>query len=205
MQTIRRFIPLLTLPICLLFSISSSFASPRKATQIINIRPQLPAGPERLGYCSSKSKIVNQPGAWRCAVDHHIYDPCFTTAKPRVLLCNAKSQQRNSGFKLRLQQSLPSERLAGKKRSLPWMIKLADNSLCKLHITSVLMIKQQPIWYGCDSVTKNSNTRVGILGYPKLAKVWSAQKVMYIFSSTGEVHVKQIKIVPVKTVWQYKP
>lgn len=183
--------------------VSSPFAA-IKATQIINIRPQLTAGPEYLGTCSSKSQVVNQPGAWRCSAKHYIYDPCFTTAKPQVLLCNAKPQQRHSGFKLRLQHPLPAERLS-RKRSLPWMIRLADNSLCKLHINSVFMVKQQPIWYGCESSHASKLIRTGILGYPKLAKVWLTQRIKYVISPNGEIHVKQIKTVPIKTVWQYKP
>jgi hypothetical protein len=100
-------------------------ASPKlTATAVHVFTPTMPSG-ETPGNCWTTYDRV--PRAYRCMVGNHIYDPCFATGKPNIVVCGADPTKNSPGFALST-GTLPATH---KWNGSPWLVQLADGTPCR--------------------------------------------------------------------------
>jgi hypothetical protein len=185
-----------------LFSIAT-FAD----TEVTYFHPFVPPGKAQNGHCWASSIASPRSDAWRCMVDNAIYDPCFTTTDKNNVVCGFNPAINQMGFLLNLTQPLPQANVFTPKTIRPWLIMLADGSTCRPFTGTLAAIHHQPVEYGCsDSKPCNANGActflTGILGEPKQGTTWTAQKVIYAVSPTGNLTLKQQSTVTISKAWQ---
>jgi hypothetical protein len=160
------------------------------------------------GHCWTESIAVSRPGAWRCMRGNSIYDPCFEVAsRKNEVVCGANPVRHKKGFPLMLTQPLPSR----KSRNLvpePWLIELADGSVCEAATGTMALIDNEPVRYPCDtSPAKGSETPIycGLLGRMHQASVWMADKVCYTLAPSDSgppFKLQNHERVTVRRVWE---
>lgn len=190
-----------------LFSINilAEVKSKLASTEVIDFQPtKVVLTKEKLGSCWTNSIAIARSDAWRCAVANAIYDPCFTTKTPDILVCNADPSKKNAGFLLRLKQPLPKSHKIKLQKNSAWIIELQDGLLCQPYTGTLPIIrngsKTKAVQYGCAN-SKN-NSFIGLLdGSIKRGKVWCAQRVIY---TTVGSRLKKLEIqkVEIKRVWR---
>jgi hypothetical protein len=152
------------------------------ATQVTFFVPEIPSGEERAGRCWTGSIAAPRAGAWRCMVGNDIHDPCFS-APPRqdVVVCGADPVTGDRGFTLKLTEPLPASEPLPSADPSPWLIELADRSLCSPFTGTMPAIDGEPARYSCTAPQ-------GGAGDTKLAgallldvtpgKVWTATRFL---------------------------
>lgn len=177
------------------------------ATQVITFRPAVPAGPQQKGSCWTDSVAVDRPGAWRCMVGNSIYDPCFTNPElTDGVICDADPSSDKPGFVLKLTKPLPPPTSKRRPNPLPWLLKLADGSVCELSTGTIVSIGRHTIPYQCsDSAACREDGKcpylTGLTDDLKSGKVWKAEKFAFR-SSKGGARPMTHKWIPVVTVWK---
>ena len=199
-----------------LFMCSSLYAEPPTPihpaeavaeTEVITFHPANPGGDARKGDCWSESDAIDRPGAWRCAVDNMIYDPCFSDPAPGGnLICGADPARGQKGFVLQPIKPLPKPRSDYSSDPIPWMVKLADGSVCALTTGASSQVDGKDLPYECSDSRECSDDGkcpylTGITTEFKHDKVWRIEKFAFR-SSDG--HVKRLKreTIAIVTVWK---
>jgi hypothetical protein len=191
--------------------LAATRAHPTRRTEVIRFRPSLPSNTKAAqgGRCWTESIAVNRPGAWRCMHVNMIYDPCFeVTGRKKQVVCGANPIKHDNGFALMLVQPLPPQRSVTAAPQ-PWLIELADGSVCHAATGTMSVISDEPVRYSCSaSASEESLTpRVycGLLGTLHRAKVWTADKVCFtVAPSDGGPPFKLLKreAVIVQRLWE---
>jgi hypothetical protein len=102
-----------------------------RATEVNFFTPAVPTGAPREGSCWTRSIAVTRPGAWRCMIGNAIHDPCFQAPPHRgVVVCDADPATGEAGFVLKLTKPLPEETPPAYEQAEPWLMQLADGSVC---------------------------------------------------------------------------
>ena len=176
------------------------------ATQVITFHPAAPKGPERRGHCWTDSIAVDRPAAWRCMAGNAIHDPCFTNPELKdAVICGADPARDERGFILKLTKPLPAPTSRRLPNPRPWLLKLADGSICGLSTGTIALVSGQEVPYGCSDSHKCTNDgcpyMTGLTSNLKRAKVWIAEKVAYRSSKTGLELLKR-ESIPVVAVWK---
>ena len=181
------------------------------STQIVTFAPGLPPSAEsRSGYCWTESIVVGRRGVWRCMAGNEIHDPCFgQRANRSEVICGANPAVGGRGFILKLDRPLPPAAGGGDAQASPWMMKLADGSVCSAFSGTLPFIGDQIVRYGCsDSAVCDGGQcphLTGVLGEPKLGSPWTADKVTYRNANTPDappfVKLKHQEM-PIETIWR---
>jgi hypothetical protein len=119
-------------------------------TKVSVFTPAVPDGQHRSGDCWTDSIAISRPGVWRCMVGNEIYDPCFTVPKlTGALVCDARPTG-GPGFVLDLTKPLPKQSLSPPKFPLPWLLKLADGSVCEVETGTVSRVDGHDLPFACS-------------------------------------------------------
>src|SRR5882757_8267743 len=119
-------------------------------TNIVHFVPSVPTGDTRGGSCWSRSIAAPaRHDAFRCTEDNGIHDPCFIVPPNHDrLVCGADPALKQDGFLLKLTKPLPkTSHLA--RRNEPWILKLADGSICEATTGTMPAINGQPARWAC--------------------------------------------------------
>lgn len=178
-------------------------------TRVVMYEPAVPRGPARKGSCWTGSIAVTRPGAWRCMAGNVIHDPCFAVAsRPGIVVCGAEPATGKKGFPMKLTKPLPKPDLPAGVKPRPWIMQLANGTLCEAHTGTMAIIGGQPVPWGCNDSRINSKSGErryfsGVLGKPKMGKVWMVEKVVFIPTPDSKHPFKLIKreMVAVRAVW----
>lgn len=176
-----------------------------QATKVISSQYQLPANAQTIiGNCWTNSIASNQPNAFRCMVDNTIYDPCFTTEVKDKLVCNVDPNDARTAVILQLNKPLPPPVVTKTKKAQPWLIQLADGTLCRPYTGTTPFTGKFAIPYYCDNFTKlPSDCGTGLVENTiKPGVIWKTQRIIYCASENSmNVTPKHIQSVDIKNVW----
>jgi len=173
-------------------------------TSIVHFVPVAPTGDTREGSCWSNSIAASRHDAWRCTVGNAIHDPCFTVPPNHDrLVCDADPALKTGGFLLKLIKPLPkTSHLTS--RTEPWILKLADGSICEAITGTVSAVNGQPARWSCAIHVRDQVRSAGVVTTVTPGKIWMADR--YSESAVGNPLTASSKVeaekVPVKTIWQ---
>lgn len=179
------------------------------ATQVHFFTPAFPAGAPRNGSCWTGSIAVTRPGAWRCMIGNAIHDPCFQVPPHRgVVVCDANPATNQAGFVLKLTKPLPQEAPPASESSEPWIMQLADGSVCEPFTGTMPMVAGDAArWYCFDpSAPMSGPARSrGLVTKIHHAQVWTVDR--YAESQAGppgETGTRRVRAqrVGVVKVWE---
>ncbi|HUY18647.1 MAG TPA: hypothetical protein VMV15_05425 [Candidatus Binataceae bacterium] len=178
-------------------------------TQVIVFKPAVPADVEEGGRCWTDSIAVSRPGAWRCMRENFIYDPCFeVSGQPRQVVCGADPAKGDHGFLLKLTEPLPAPAPSSDKSAQPWLIELADGSICQAATGTMAAIEGESVRYPCSGPKSQAGSQpvyTGLLGTMYPGKVWSADQVWFTVEPTeAGLPFKLLKreTVAIRRLWE---
>ncbi len=192
-------------------SISSALAQPPVSslsmteTSIVHFVPPVPANDTREGSCWTNSIAVPaRHDAYRCMVENGIHDPCFIVPPNHDrLVCDADPALRTDGFLLKLIKPLPETSHAARRRE-PWILKLADGSICEAMTGTLPAVNGQPARWSCAIHIRDQIRPVGVVTTLTPGKIWMADR--YPESAAGNSGEPSSKVeaekVPIKTIWE---
>jgi hypothetical protein len=139
-----------------------------------------------------------------------IYDPCFSIAShPGVVICGTDPALAKQGFVMKLTKPLPVLDLAERMKPEPWMMQLADGTVCERMTGTIAIVDRQPVAWGCNDFEKGAElgqprSYSGIQGEPRRGKVWTVEKVRYRSTSDPKHPVKILdrKSIAVRAAWE---
>jgi hypothetical protein len=170
-----------------------------RETSVVRFAPPVPSGRTRDGSCWTDSVAVSRDGAYRCSVGNAIYDPCFTVAPNHDrLVCGADPALKTRGFALKLTQPLPKLSQVTSQVE-PWIIKLADGSICEAMTGTLPAVNGQSARWSCAIHIRDQIRPAGVVTAVTPGKIWMADK--FPESAIGAAAAKPEK-VPVKTIWE---
>ena len=203
----------LAISAALIFSVSISPAFAQapvsqlsmSATNIVHFVPSAPANDLRGGFCwTSSIAAPARHDAYRCTVDNGIHDPCFILPPNHDrLVCDADPALKKDGFLLKLTKPLPkTSHLARRKE--PWILKLADGSICEAMTGTMPTINGQPAQWSCAIHIRDQVRPAGVVTTLEPGKIWMADRYPESAIATpgqesGKVEPEK---VPVKTIWE---
>lgn len=191
-------------------SATNSNAAPVAETKVVTYQPAVPSGPRRKGSCWTDSIAVLRKGAWRCMAGNMIYDPCFSIGSRRgTVVCGANPASDQRGFVMELAKPLPAVELPARVKPEPWIMLLADGTICEKMTGTMALVAGRPVPWGCDDRVRGADlgehrSYSGIMGDPHRGKVWTVEKVRFRATS-NTAHPFQLlerKTVAIRTVWE---
>ncbi|HZO81571.1 MAG TPA: hypothetical protein VFB33_07720 [Candidatus Binataceae bacterium] len=179
-------------------------------TEVVMYEPSVPSGPHEKGACWSSSIAVLRAGAWRCTVGNLIHDPCFSIrALHRAVVCGADPATAKPGFVMELAKPLPDADLSAQVKPEPWLMRLADGTVCEKMTGTVADIDGVAVPWGCNDSRANPRPGEdeyysGVLENLRRGKVWMANKVRYAPTRDPAHPLRVLKrqTVAVRTVWE---
>jgi len=121
------------------------------STEVINYVPTEIPTETQSGSCWTNAIGLGREDAYRCMVDNQIYDPCFVVDEQPTVVCGANPVTGETGFVLELTEPLPAPD-AGDV-AMPWMIELADGTICGLMTGTIPVVDDRAAPYGCADQT----------------------------------------------------
>jgi hypothetical protein len=210
--TVRR-LALATLATALLFAgttfraIAQIPVSPLTVseTQVVMFAPPLPAGDAIDGSCWTTSIAVPRPGAYRCKVGNAISDPCFMVPPNRdLLVCDADPALKKDGFALKLTKPLPRKVPRASESPEPWILRLADSSICEAMTGTLPAVNGEPARWSCAVHIRDTVKRTGVVTRVTRGKIWMAER--YSADAVGNPASGFRRLtaeqVPIKMVWE---
>jgi hypothetical protein len=174
-------------------------------TVIVHFVPSVPTGDTREGFCWTRSIAVPaRHDAFRCTVDNGIHDPCFIVPPNHDrLVCGADPALKKDGFLLKLTKPLPkTSHLARGKE--PWILKLADGSICEAMTGTLPAVNGQPARWSCAIHIRDQVRPAGVITTLTPGKIWMADRYPESAIATpGQASSKaEAEKVPVKKIWE---
>ncbi len=142
----------------------------------------------RAGQCYSNSQIVPSRAAWRCEVGEQSWDPCFLL--DGGVVCGGDPLSNEPAFPLTLESPLPEPEAPVLPTDTPWLIQLADQSLCGLALGETKTIDGEPVRYHCRDEAGSV-----VVGDLQPGESWQAR----VADPAGEVLLWR----RVETIWRY--
>ena len=204
---------LLAIAVALIFPVSISPAQAQapvsqlsmSETSIVHFVPSAPANDTREGFCWTPSiAAFTRRDACRCSVGNEIHDPCFRV--PPIgdrLVCDADPALKKDGFLLKLTKPLP-EPSHVPRRMVPWILKLADGSICETMTGTLPAVNGQPARWSCAIHIRDQVRPTGVVTTLTPGKIWIADRYPESAIPTpGQASSKvDAEKVPVKMIWE---
>lgn len=168
-------------------------------TKVIAYKPNIIPTTQQSGSCWTGAISVTRPDAWRCMQENTIYDPCFSSTDPNIVICDADPSQNKAGFALQLTKPLPEAEQVQISGENSWLLQLADGTVCRPFTGTMPIIHTatdiKAIKYACDSTS-------GLLdGSIKTGKIWTAKQVFYRSDKNG-ISIEKIQDVDITKAWK---
>jgi basic membrane protein A len=162
------------------------------ATEVIQYTPTEVPSESRPGSCFSNAIGLGREDAYRCTVGNEIHDPCFVVDEAPTVVCGANPTTGETGFVLELTEPLPQPDMGA--LSMPWLVELADGTICGIMTGTVPGVGDRTAGYGCTDGTN-------LFDDFQQGEVWLAEQAVIALGNDGFV-VEASEIVPIRTVWQ---
>ncbi len=160
-------------------------------TEVITFTPPTIPTETQPGSCFTNAIGLGREDAYRCMVDNQIYDPCFVVDDKPTVVCEANPTTGETGFVLELTEPLPAPEAGN--LSQPWLVELADGTVCGLMTGTVPGVGDRIAPYGCPD-------RTYLFDDFQQGQVWMAEKVVIELGDNGFT-VKESEMTPLSTVW----
>jgi hypothetical protein len=189
-------------------AISSAAGNPPAETQVVFFTPAIPPGKPQEGSCWTRSIAVDRPGVWRCTVGNAIHDPCFQVPpNPDQLVCDADPALGKSGFVTKLTKALPPETAPPAVWPSPWIMKLADGSVCEPYTGTRPAVNGEPApWFCIKPGVPPSPRTNSLVTKVNPGEVWTVDRYAESAASMGPPNSErrrvEAQVVPVLKVWQ---
>ena len=174
-------------------------------TNIVHFVPSVPTGDTRGGSCWSRSIAAPaRHDAFRCTVDNEIHDPCFIVPPNHDrLVCGADPALKKDGFLLKLTKPLPKISRPTRRRD-PWILKLADGSICETMTGTLPAVNGKPARWSCAIHIRDQVRPAGLVTTLTPGKIWIADRYPESAIATpGQAPSKvEAEKVPVKMIWE---
>ncbi len=167
-------------------------SAPVASTEVINYTPTEIPTETQSGSCFGSAIGLGREDAYRCMVGNQIYDPCFVVDDEPTVVCGANPTTGETGFVLELTEPLPAPDVGN--LSMPWLIELADGTVCGLMTGTVVGVDDRTAPYGCPDGTY-------LFEDFQQGQVWMAEQAVIDLGDDGFV-VTESEMVPIRTVWQ---
>jgi hypothetical protein len=147
------------------------------------------------GYCWTDSIAVSRRGVWRCMEENEIFDPCWQVpGLTKAVVCEANPAANQRGFVMKLTKPLP-ELSSEPEVSRPWLLRLADGSVCEVETGTIAQVNDKDVPYDCSDSGKcddngNCPRLTGVADSLKPGKLWRAEKLTY---RAANGHIKLLK------------
>ncbi len=189
----------------LLTSATCAARDVRKTTVTV-FTPRVPVERSRSGECWTDSIAVTRRGAYRCMVGNEIYDPCFTNLNlADAVICGANPANASTGFIVNLTKPLPKPPAHQSVHPRPWLVKLADGTICEIQTGTIAFVAGIEVPYGCSDSkkcdAKGCPYMTGLTAKFKRDKVWTADKVAFSSSASG-LKLLNHKPIAVSEIWE---
>jgi hypothetical protein len=176
-----------------------------RATRVTTYVPVVPGGRTIAGHCWTRSIAAqNRTDAYRCMAGNTIYDPCFASKRPRVVVCDANPASGERGFAMRLTAALPAEPPFPGRTLAPWLVQLAAAEVCIPLTGTHEAIGNDVIFYECSEsrALRARAFATGLIdGGITPGRVWHARKAVYRINRAGAV-TGTVTVVPLAAVWR---
>ncbi|SRR5579875_1384368 len=184
-------------------------AAPQR-TEVVIFNPSPPPVIEDNGRCWTDSVAVNRPGVWRCMRENMIFDPCFAIAhEPQRVICGADPTKGERGFVLKLTEPLPAQLPLADRSARPWLIELADGSICSAATGTMAAIEGESVRYPCTGPKLDTGGKelvyTGLLGTMYPGKLWTADQVWFTVEPNEEglpYKLTKRQTVAIRRVWE---
>ena len=174
-------------------------------TSIVRFVPTVPENDTREGFCWTHSIAVPaRHDAFRCTVDNGVHDPCFIVPPNHDrLVCGADPALKKDGFLLKLTKPLPKASRPTRRRD-PWILKLADGSICETMTGTLPAVNGQPARWSCAIHIRDQVRPTGVVTTLTPGKIWIADRYPEsAIPPPGQASSKvEAEKVPVKTIWE---
>jgi hypothetical protein len=143
-------------------------------------------------------------------VGNLIRDPCFSIpALHRAVVCGADPATAKPGFVMELTKPLPEADLPAQVKPEPWLMRLADGTVCEKMTGTVADVDGVAVPWGCNDSRANPKSGEdqyysGVLENLRRGNVWMAEKVRYAptHDPTHPLRLLERTTVAVRTVWE---
>ena len=177
-------------------------------TQVTFFSPAVPPGPTKEGSCWTRSIAADRPGAWRCMIGNEIYDPCFQVPPlEKEVVCDANPVLGKSGFVMKLTKPFPESKAPPAAWPSPWIMQLADGSVCEPFTGTRPAINGEPATWSCikPGVEPSPRTNSLVTKVPP-GKVWTVDRFAESAAMMGNpatAHKRvEAQVSPVLRVWE---
>jgi hypothetical protein len=191
----------------LLLASAGAAPVPVQKTEVSVYQPAaVPNGPSRSGECWTDSIAVARSGVWRCMANNEIHDPCFSNpGLTGAVICDADPARNTAGIVLKLTKPLPKPSTDEPPDPRPWLVKLADGTICEIETGTTAMVNGIVVPYDCSDSRRCNDSgcpyMTGLAEHFKRGKVWTATKIAYSSSDKGLKLISR-KRVAVSAVWK---
>jgi basic membrane protein A len=162
------------------------------ATEVIQYVPTEVPAETQAGSCFANAIGLGREDAYRCTVDNQIYDPCFVVDEAPTVVCGANPTTGETGFVLELTEPLPAPSVGSLAQ--PWLVELADGTICGLMTGTVPVVDDRVAPYGCTDGTN-------LFEDFQQGEIWTAEQAVISLDEDG-FFVEESEIVSIRTVWQ---
>ena len=176
-------------------------------TEVTMFAPSVPSGQPREGQCWTRSIAADRAGAWRCEIGNEIHDPCFQVPPlQHAVVCGADPFGK-TGFVLKLTKPFPVEKAPPAAWPSPWILQLADGSICEPFTSTRPAINDEPAQWSCikPGVTPSPATN-SLVTKVHPGDVWTADLFKESDATMGNpMTVRrwvEAQIVKVAKVWE---
>jgi hypothetical protein len=182
-------------------------AAPVQKTEVSVYQPAaVPNGPSRSGECWTDSIAVARSGVWRCMANNEIHDPCFSSpGLTGAVICDADPARNTAGLVLKLTKPLPKPSTDEPPDPRPWLVKLADGTICEIETGTTAMVNGIVVPYDCSDSRRCNDSgcpyMTGLAEHFKRGKVWTATKIAYSSSDKGLKLISRNRVT-VAAVWK---
>ncbi len=111
------------------------------------------------------------------SVGNGIYDPCFTVPRNHErMVCGADPALKTAGFVLKLTKPLPETPPVTLQVVEPWIIKLADGSICEAMTGTLPAVNGQSARWSCAIHIRDQVRPAGVVTTLTPGKIWMADR-----------------------------
>lgn len=167
-------------------------APPFQATEVIDYLPTEIPDETQPGSCFTTAIGLGRADAYRCMVDNAIYDPCFAVGDEPTVICDADPLSETDGFILSLTEPLPEPEVG--MLAMPWLIELADGTVCGLLTGTRPGVGERTASYGCQGGTY-------LFDDFQQNQLWLAEEATFGLNDDG-FFVETSQLVPLQRVWR---
>ncbi len=140
-------------------------------------------------------------------IGNAIHDPCFQVPPQRdEVVCDANPATGSKGFVMKLNKPFPAETAPPAQSPPPWIMQLADGSICEPFTGTRPAVNGEPAAWSCIKPGVPPSPRTNsLVTQVHPGKLWTADRFAESAASMGPMTERrrvEAQVVPVVKVWE---